>query len=234
MLLVSDLTVSPKMDIQPGTGRVHPFYRTGYAKLTGVEEALVPTQEDLYPGDNEAMLLPLLKKTKEAFDLPITNFLDIRTTEEYAHPAPEYRLLSGLGLRRISPLGIKGMSGRAFLMGLMILSGSFQPEEATLVCCAELPETGRQACSFIVRKTEVSSDGVLIRVFRDNVSKTEVEAYRRRFSFNEVCYGRERSLVEPFVSLRKLELQQHRFHMLAVWEAEGRYGYVHFQRDAQC
>ena len=84
---------------------VHPFYRDTFAALYGINAEKCSEEEGACPDANLKMLLPLIKNAAKGYEDRIGFFYDVRTTEEFGYPAPEYLLLMAQGSPMFLPLG---------------------------------------------------------------------------------------------------------------------------------
>lgn len=247
MIEIKNLTVDVQPPLPDGTAVVHPFYTASFLKLSGLaEEAVLPKE---LPRANEAFLVPLLRAACGGCEGEITRFYDIRTTEEYGQAAPEYALLAGVGLRRVSPLSVKGPGALPF--ALELAEEQLRRGETVLFCCAELytPLDGprgkrREACAFLLRgcgSGGPSEGGTLLLGHRCNVSKREVLAAIEQSDAALVCWdegdagvkGRRvetAGLVRPFAELLRAP---ERADVWIVSHDDGRYGYLHILKGGK-
>lgn len=244
MIEVINLTIDAQPPLPEGTAVVHPFYKTSFLKLSGLAEGDVDLP-DAYPRANVDFLVPILRTASAGYEEAITRFYDVRTTEEYGMAAPEYALLAGAGLRRVSPLSVKGKMALPF--ALELAEDQLARGETVLLCCAELhtPLDGqfgkrREACAFLLRRCD-SKDALagktLILEHRCSASKDEVLAAAKGEDDALICadggdapawtgnrYVETPGLVQPFAELLRLRGNA---HMWIVSHDGGRYGYLH-------
>ena len=116
---------------------VHPFYADSFSALYHLSKAdLAPDHPVSGAG---TVLLPTLRAVLDRLQdggKP-DYFFDVRTTEEFACAAPEYALLSALGMNTASPLSIKGMGSLSIIQGFLLASLYLRPSECALFSAAE-------------------------------------------------------------------------------------------------
>lgn len=250
MIEVINLTIDAQPPLPDGTAVVHPFYKTSFLKLSGLAEGDVDLP-DAYPRANADFLVPILRTAGAGYEGSITRFYDVRTTEEYGMAAPEYALLAGAGLRRVSPLSVKGKGALPFALELS--EDQLARGETVLFCCAELytpldgqREKRREACAFLLRRCgpEDASEGrTLILEHRCSASKDEVLAAVEREDAALICgdggdvmawaggrYVETPGVVQPFAELLRL---RENAHMWIVSHNGGRYGYLHILKGGK-
>lgn len=251
LIEVKNLTVAIQAPLSDGAAVVHPFYKTSFLRLSGLAKEDIALLETAYPRANEDFLAPLLCTASAGYEREITRFYDIRTTEEYGQAAPEYALLARAGLRRVSPLSVKGRSALPF--ALELAEEQMQCGEAVLFCCAELytPLDGqrgkcREACAFLLRKC--GSEGLLkgrtlLLRHRYNVSKEEALTAIERSGAALVClddkaagsrakgrYVETTGLIRPFAELFQA---QENTDILMVSHDGSRYSYLHILKGGK-
>lgn len=228
---------------------VHPYYWRSFAALRGGEETM-----RYWAADNTQFLLDPIRRASTACREQLTGFLDVRTTEEYGSPAPEYVLLDQAGLNRLSPLAIRGMGSLALLQALEIAQVQLQQDcsEKILVCCSALPTPydGTHACdrraAAFVAELDATSESSRIRIVehRSGATRVQLEEKLRRFEGEliyselsqlpqapqtvQVICGRD-GMLAPLFLLEQLRNTDHCIEMLVLMEAEGHYAYVHYQ-----
>lgn len=228
---------------------VHPYYWTTFSVLHGAES---PAQ--YWAADNTQFLLDPIGRASAACREQLTDFLDVRTTEEYGAPAPEYLLLDRAGLNHLSPLAIRGMESLALPQALEIAQVQLQQNGSrkVLLCCSALPtpydgtqSRERRAAAFVVDLYAPSrSSQIRIVEHRCGVTPAQLEEKLRRFE-GEIIYsevsglpkavqsaqvicGRD-GMLAPLFLLEQLRSAGHRMEMLVLLESGGHYGYVHYQ-----
>ena len=141
-----------------GSGRVvHGFYRDSFAALYGLDVASVP-DECVYINTHSDFLTPLIKAAAKGFEDRIRFFYDVRTTEEYEQTSPDYSILVRAGLKRVSPLCIRGERILALLTAIQTALLDIENEPA-LFCCSEMFnrydrnfDHSMKACAFLLYK----------------------------------------------------------------------------------
>lgn len=250
MIELINLTIDAQPPLPDGTAVVHPFYKTSFLRLSGLTEEEADLTE-AYPHANEDFLVPILRTASAGYEREITRFYDVRTTEEYGQAAPEYALLAGAGLRRVSPLSVKGKGALPF--ALQLAEEQLACGETVLFCCAELytPLDGqhgkrRDACAFLLRKfsPEDTLEGrTLILEHRCNVSKDDVLAAVEREGAALICaddgdamawdkgrYVETSGLIQPFAELLPIRKNA---HIWIVSHDGGRYSYLHILKGGK-
>ncbi len=113
---------------------VHPFYKHSFAALYDIPESMVETN-----AVSKLWTLSALKGTLSASnkETKVGYFFDVRTTEDFSCPAPEYKLLDFLKLKHTVPLGIKGMGSLALVQAFRIAEQYISNQEAVLFCTVE-------------------------------------------------------------------------------------------------
>lgn len=236
--------------LAPDTPVIHPFYQASFAKLYGLGEPASSCPDHNPPTENNDFLLPLLRAASWGYERNITRFYDVRTTEEYGHPAPEYALLAGAGLNHVSPLGVKGMGPLALPFALLLAEAALQAGETALFCCAELytPLDGgskstqdRRACAFLLRSGGQDAQ-TYITGYACGVPKETVCAAAAQGTFDVVCFcghpmglpfahdcWEETDFIEPFLHLQRLQRAKEEHSMLIVCRQDEAYGYIQIQ-----
>ena len=251
MIELKNLTVDVQPPLPDGTAVVHPFYKTSFLRLSGLAEEDIALSEAASPRANEDFLAPLLCTVGAGYEREITRFYDIRTTEEYGQAAPEYALLARAGMRRVSPLSVRGKSALPF--ALELAEEQLRCRETVLFCCAELYTPldgqrgkGREACAFLLRSCgpegPLKSRTLLLR-HRCNVSKEEALTAIERSGAALVCSddkdagsrakGRcveTTGLVRPFTEL--LQARENT-DIFIVSHDGGRYSYFHILKGGR-
>lgn len=228
---------------------VHPYYWRSFAVLRGREEAA-----QYWATDNIQFLLEPIRRASAACREQLTGFLDVRTTEEYGGPAPEYLLLDQAGLNCLSPLAIRGMGSLALLQALEIAQNQLQQNRSgkILVCCSTLPTPydgtharDRRAAAFVA-ELDAPSESSRIRIVehRSGATRVQLEEKLRRFDGEliyselsqlpqapqtvQVICGRD-GMLAPLFLLEQLRSTDHRIEMLVLLESDGHYAYAHYQ-----
>ena len=248
MIELKNLIVDKKPSLPDGTAVVHPFYRTSFLKLSGLAEEDVALLELAAPPQNEDFLVPLLCAASAGYEREITRFYDVRTTEEYGRAAPEYALLARSGLRRVSPLGVKGRNALPF--ALELAEEQLRCGETVLFCCAELytPLDGprrecRAACAFLLcgyESEETQKNRTLLLQHRCNVPKEDVQGVIARLDGALICsddgnlscgtggrYVETTGLIQPFAALMQA---RENTDVLVISHDGGRYDYLHIHK----
>lgn len=228
---------------------VHPYYWTTFTMLRGEAG---PAQ--YWAADNTRFLLEPICRAGEACRKQLTGFLDVRTTEEYGAPAPEYQLLDRAGLNRLSPLAIRGMESLALLQALEIAQIQLQQDSSgkILVCCSTLstPYDGthsrdRRAAAFIVEQGDPAESSQLrITDYCAGVTRVQLGEKLLRFEGNviyselsdnppiaqpvQLICGRD-GMLAPLFLLEQMCRDGGRSEMLVLLESGGHYGYLHYQ-----
>lgn len=235
--------------ISPGPF-VHPFYKTMFRKLYGLDEG----QAETYTGENGSViydsdfLAPLVRKVWENNKNYVTRFYDIRTSEEAGQAAPEYAILKKAGIRNVSPLNIRGMGSMAWLMGLQIMGLDIGAGNCALMLLAELehgPDAGKEntAVAFALYPCGKVDDskGIWITDYRIDLTADEagsaVKKFRGRVIYPKeglenvpvsgnciVCRGH--GLTEPLLYLYKAVENAESADVMAVHRSGDRYGLV--------
>lgn len=138
---------------------VHSFYKDTFSALYGIPRDRI----DEVKKTRESWLMPAMRDTLLSAQLKYEPkyFFDVRTTEEFSSPAPEYLLLHGLGLKRTSPLSIKGMDSLALIQAFRLAELYMSDDDVSLFCAAEQynkydvnRQTNGYAVAFLVTKTQ--------------------------------------------------------------------------------
>ena len=215
---------------------VHPFYRDTFSTLYGIDVEVLPVEEDVYPDANLKMLLPLIKSTVNGYEDRVRFFYDVRTTEEFGYPAPEYLLLHGAGLKHVAPLGVKGMKALAFPFALLLAEHAMKDGDYALVCCAQLntpfDESEKyEAGVLLLDKTSVveepeGTDHTVILSYSHNLSEVEFAGYLKEHPVKTVCSDPD-DFGTFFAQLSELPAKE---EMIFSWNSEGHPGYIHIRK----
>lgn len=251
MIELKNLTVDIQPPLSDGAAVVHPFYKTSFLRLSGLAEEDIALSESASPRANEDFLVPLLCAASAGYESKITRLYDIRTTEEYGQAASEYALLARAGLKRVSPLSVKGKGALPF--ALELAEEQLQCGEIVLFCCAELytPLDGqrgkcREACAFLLRKCDPEDslkDRTLLLRHCCNVLKEEALAAIERSGTALVCsddkdvgsrakgqYVETAGLIRPFAELLQARGST---DILVVSHDDSRYSYLHILKGGK-
>lgn len=122
-----------------GSGRiVHGFYRDSFATLYGLDVSSIDDEcTCVNVGTN--FLLPLVKSAARGFEEKIRYFYDVRASEEFGQTSPDYSILAGAGLRRVSPLCIRSNDTTTALLTAIQIALLDIEDEPALFCYSELP-----------------------------------------------------------------------------------------------
>ena len=221
---------------------VHPFYQTTFCRLYGKEESEVKVEEGVYPRDNYEFLIPVLQELVAGREKEISHFYDVRTTEEFSQPAPEYALLKGAGLQRTAPLGVKGMGAFALPFALVLAENSVEENKFAVILCAEIytPADGekyrnsrRGCCGFLLRKG--SADQVqgknCVLAYRFHMTREEIEQYIKDHctKTDHVTNYKGDSLMDSLAVLNKAQ-EEGASDFLIIWKQGESYGFLHTGR----
>ena len=215
---------------------IHPFYRDTFSILYGINVEELPVEEGVYPDQNLKMLLPLIKNTVKGYEDKIRFFYDVRTTEEFGYPAPEYLLLHGVGLKYVVPLGVKGMEALAFPFALLLAEHAMKDGDYALVCCAQLntpfDESEKyEAGVLLLDKTSLvekleDTESTMILSYSHSLSEAEFAGYLKEHPVKTVCSEPDDFSIF-FVQLSELLAKE---EMIFSWNSEGHLGYVHIKK----
>lgn len=232
---------------------VHPFYKTTFMRLYGLDEK----EAEDYIGkkgdvtDSCDFLFPLVKNVWEKHKECAAQFYDIRTSEETGQPAPEYAILKKAGIRDISPVGIKGMGSMAYLLGLQMAECYADEGKCALMLLAELEHNlgaskENTACAFALYPFSNTGDrrGIWITDYRMHLTEDEmldaVKDFHGTVIFSDtaadnipaVCseaFSGGRGLTAPLLYLHRAYMEQRQIDVLSVHKAEDKYGLVYYQ-----
>ena len=232
---------------------VHPFYKTMFRKLYGLEEA----QAEVYIGDAGEVtyscdfVAPLVREVWEGHKNDVTRFYDIRTSEEAEQTAPEYAILKKAGIMDISPVNIRGMGNMAWLMGLQIVGLDISEGTCAIMLLAELghslyAEKENIACAFALYPCEKINDskGIWITDYRIHLTADEVQMAITNFkgriiiaqekpddiSENGDCITcRGHGLTEPLIYLCKFMENAESMNVMVIHRSGDSYGLVYYR-----
>lgn len=240
MFKVLNFVFSKEPGLQADQPLVHPFYKEGFCRLNNIQDEKYSQDHDdqEYPDYNRRFLVPILNEAADGYTNDIVRFFDIRTTEEYCHPAPEYLLMHEIGIKRVNPLGVKGMGPLAFPFGLQ-LANSMAIGERALICCADLPvplnqrqdySKERTACAFIIEKCDDSyrKPGVYIAEFQDSLSEAQIKDYADKHHFSVSL--QTGCLSEALEEIDKYMKTGHPFELFIGLHEKQMFGCLHFLR----
>lgn len=215
---------------------IYPFYRDTFSTLYGIAVEELPVEDGVYPDQNLRILLPLIKSAMKGYEDKIRFFYDVRTTEEFGYPAPEYLLLHGAGLRHVAPLGIKGMKALAFPFALLLAEHAMKDKDYALLCCAQLNTPFDESDKYeagvllldkisVVEEPEDTNYTVILS-YSHNSSEAEFVGYLRKHPVKTVCSDPD-DFGTFFAQLPALPANE---EMIFVWNWEGHLGYVHIRK----
>lgn len=217
---------------------VHPFYRTAYGKLYG-KNAMANDGENEHPHNSASLIIPVLNKAISGEKTSPSLFFDVRMTEEYCSPAPEYMLLHSVGIKKINPLGVKGMGVMSLPFAVELAELYLKENEIALFCCVEqyVPEDGEQyicndsqACAFFVQKTERENVSGEVYIIKTScmASFDEIQQYSTCLHFDLICQVHD--FLDPLTTLQELQKTTKGFDMLLICEHKNKYSYLHIRR----
>ena len=219
---------------------VHLFYKDSFCFLYDLEEVRTAEQRET------DWMIEALKNTMTEVNTehPPKYFFDVRTTEEFSCPAPEYYLLKQLYIKHISPISVKGMEGLSLIQAFLIAEQYVQIQESALFCVAQryhcydnIISHEQTAVSFIVSKE--SGDYFLESVgFCRNYE--EVAQMVQDNSFNMIYTDIELTrshaltkttpfLTQPLILLTSSSVLNDR--ILCISEYQGCYGYYIIRKE---
>lgn len=217
-----------------GFAFVHPFYRDTFAKLYNVDaQSLISANED-YPKESLNLLLPLLRDVSKGYEEKIRCFYDVRITEEFGYPAPEYLLLQGAELSKVSPLCVKGMKALSLPFALILAEHALQNGDYGVICCANLNtpfdnSKKYEAGALLLQKVnegEVidSQETLVISTYRHNLTKDDLIEYENKHRV-AVIDAEEDDLGIVFTQLSTLTKD-----CIITWNTQGYYGFIHLRK----
>ena len=223
-------------------GYVHPFYKTSFCRLYKKEESEVKAEEGMHPNENFEFLTPIIRELAVEQESNITHFYDVRTTEEFSQPAPEYALLKRALLAKVSPLSVKGMGALALPFALVLAENNVEENKLALVLCVEIfvPEDGdvyrnsmKSCCGFLLRKVslEQAKGKAHILTYRFQATLEEVHLYKEELyeKDNQAIIYEGDSLIGALEVLNKA-LEEGTSDFLAIWNHCDKYGFIHVGR----
>lgn len=215
---------------------VHPFYRDTFSSLYGIKVEELPVEEDVYPDANLKMLLPLIKNTVKGYEDRVRFFYDVRTTEEFGYPAPEYLLLHGTGLKHVAPLGVKGMKALAFPFALLLAEHDMKDGDYALVCCAQLntpfDESEKyEAGVLLLNKMSMGEEPedtahTVILSYSHSLGEAEFAGYLKEHPVKTACFDSD-DFGTFFAQLSELPAKE---EMIFSWNLGGHLGYIHIRK----
>jgi len=117
------------------TATVHEFYKDSFSALYGIKKNSIIYQHD---SNIEWLVTPINKTVAELGQNKIPKyFFDVRTTEDFSSPAPEYLLLHKVGLKNTCPLCVKGMGVISLIMAFQLANLYLTKKETALFCLVE-------------------------------------------------------------------------------------------------
>ena len=231
---------------------VHPFYKSMFRKLYGLEEK----ETEVYVRKSEAVtdscdfLEPLVKEVWERHKNSASQFYDIRINEETGQVAPEYAILKRVGIRDISPISIRGMGSMAWLLGLQMMEIAVNEGECAIMLLAELEhDFGIQgeniACAFALYPCDNidSQEGMWITDYQVHLTVDEATAavknFRGKIIFSEVeledtpttcnyILCRKHGLIVPMLYLYKILGEAKSIDVLTVHVSGNQYGLIYY------
>lgn len=228
--------LSYSKELQNNGKFIHPFYINTFSTLYGIDVGELPVEDGVYPNANLNMLLPLIKSTAKGYEDRIRLFYDVRTTEEFGYPAPEYLLLHGTGLEHTTPLGIKGMKALAFPFALLLAEHEIKDGDYALICCAQLNipfdeskkyEVGVLLLDKISLGEEIKDiDNIVILSYSHSLRETEFMGYLKEHPIKTVCCDPD-DFSAFFAQLSQLSVNE---EIIFSWNWEGHLGYIHIRK----
>lgn len=212
---------------------VHPFYRDTFAKLYGVDAKSLITPDGEYPQESTNLLLPILSKVIENYEDKIRCFYDVRISEEFGSPAPEYLLLKGTNLNKISPLSVKGMKALSLPFALLLAEHELQDEEYGLFCCADLNtpfdnskkyEAGVLLLQKINEENADSLKILTIYSYNHDLTKEDLLQYEKEHQVLVI------DAEEDDLSILFSQISRFTTECIITWNTLGRYGYIHLRK----
>lgn len=219
---------------------VHPFYKDSFSFLYDLEEIRTAEKRE-----TDWMMEALKNTMADAKpEHPPKYFFDVRTTEEFSCPAPEYYLLKQLHIERISPLSVKGMGGLSLIQAFLIAEQYVQIQEPALFCVAQryhcydnTTNHDQTAVSFLVSKESgdffLESAG-FCQTYEEVIQMVQRNSFRMVFSDTKLTCSHNLTkttsfLTQPLIFLTSSSVQNGR--IACISEYQGCYGYYIIRKD---
>ena len=231
---------------------VHTFYKTMFMKLYELDEK----EAEVYIGKNGAVtygcdfLWPLVAEVWKGHKNHVTQFYDIRTSEEAGQAAPEYAILKKAGIKNISPVNIRGMNSMALLLGLQMAELEVKDGDCAIMLLAELEhdfsaQGENIACAFALYPCHNigSREGIWITDYRIHLTVNEmrdaVECFSGTIIFSEVeldsipaacsyTFCNKHGLTNPFRYLYEESGESNSADILSVHISRNQYGLIYY------
>lgn len=211
MIFISDIKiiVPPELSIHKQKSELLPFYKEMYKKIGGLmpfinlENITVPIAGEKTGKD---LILQVLKKVVDN-QMHIEGkeplyYIDVRASEDYSAPAPDYFLLSKVGLKHTKPLNIRGISNTGLIHSLKIMKLQLENswEEYAIASVSQRFEPhdfrGKKlplvdgGVAFALKGKKCAEEGFLVKEFQINRNR---ESFLNSFNKDEFIIGRNNS-----------------------------------------
>lgn len=132
-MFISFIHYGKKEESNDASPSIHPFYKDSFTKLYGISKNELKSSFEI-PTE---WILSTIKRTLANIKTEPEFFFDVRSTEDFSSPAPEYVLLHQLNLKHTSPLSIKGMGSLSIIQALQISDLYLTEFNSALFCIVE-------------------------------------------------------------------------------------------------
>lgn len=241
-MFISNIHLS-EADNNTQSSTIHNFYRDSFSALYGIKNEEICNFNDL----NIEWILNSLKNTlinqQEEAESP-EYFFDIRTTEDYSSPAPEYLILHKLGLKNTNPLSVKGMGTISFIMALKIADTYLKNDEKALFCLMEqynrydINKADGYCASFLASRMKGDYKIVEYDIYS---SEDQIRRLIKEKRFDDIIVedGNDESTIKieydvPFLTgifgMLKAQLDNCNKRLLFIYKSHGMWGYIIFSK----
>lgn len=226
---------------------LHPFYTDSFSALYDIpKDSLIKNEKS----DIE-WVLSAMRSSIKRIDVEPKYFFDVRTTEDFSSPAPEYVLLHRLNLKNTAPLSIKGMGALALIQAFRISEQYLDKSEIALFCLVEQyhrydmnneKDSIGHAVAFIISKEPgeflIEAMGFcktrqeLLRLLQDEVfDAILIDANQDSLLTIPASEGLAPFLTEPLLYLNRMAARLQSFRVVCVSQHYNTYGYYIIRKD---
>lgn len=245
-MYVSYINYSEKNDSN-GNPTLHPFYCDSFSALYDIPKDSLCTNEKV---DLEWILSSMRNTLKKIKKEP-NYFFDVRTTEDFSSPAPEYALLHRLNFKNTAPLSIKGMGTLSLIQAFRISEQYLKESEIALFCLAEqyhrYDANGEKdfrghAITFIMTKEPgeflieemgfCETKQELLTLCKTEVfDAIYIDANSETLSTIPASIGLTPFLTEPFLCLNRITTRFQSFRVICISQYYNTFGYYIIRKD---
>lgn len=246
-MYVSFINYSENKPDGNGNPTLHPFYFDSFSTLYGIpkDSLCVNEKRDL------EWVLSSMRNTLNNIGKEPNYFFDVRTTEDFSSPAPEYALLHRLNFKNSAPLSIKGMGTLSLIQAFRISEQYLKESEIALFCLVEQyhrydvnseKDFRGNALTFLATKKQgeflieemgfcETKQELLILCQTEAFDAIYIDANSETLSTIPASIRLTPFLTEPFLYLKKIAARFKSFRVICISQYYNTFGYYVIRKD---